>query len=283
MAIASSRRPAPARYRVLAQAFAHAFAARFAEVPRARAAAALGVSVPTLRKLLRADATINEATVGRLERALGVGRLAFATEATAPGRPIIPAITALPAGQVDATLHALAGTPMLAAFFAQVGRHVHWRGHIADEARPYRQVLTGSPTAGYHRFVVEPAALPAELILSFSIRGLGTDVAIDYGALVAGGGRARSWAYITREGHEAALTRAAFSFLTWLGPGDEVIVRGDRPSAIRAAGVLARDDGERLLADEGEPIGFRAMGYFHLPPELPAVEALTGTRRTRAR
>lgn len=274
---APARRPrhAIARYRILARPFAQAIARRFTGLAQRDVATRLGISRPTLRRLLRADGTVNLATVERLERVLREPRLGFATAAVDPARDILPALTDRPAGRVDALLHSLGKNPLLAAFFAQVGRHVHWQAHIDDRARPYRQeVRLGAAwpaTGGYARFAVEAAERPAELALSFSLAGAdGFALAIDYGLLRIDDEHVHAWELIARRSTVAPAPPGEVSFLTWLPGHDAVlVVRSDRPCRIRHVATLTTADGDARLDEPAAEAGFRAMGYFHVAPDAP--------------
>lgn len=268
------RRGPPARFRILGPAFARAIAHRFGELPRGQVARRLAVSLPTLRKLSRGEGTVNQVTITRLERALRAPHLTFAVRASDPTQAVIPSMTALPAGDLDATIRALAGNPMLAAFFGQIGTHVHWRTHIHDARRTYRDVVrapTPWPASGaYARFAVDADAPGLDLALSFALRGHNQfDLAIDFGLIRVDADAIAAWELIARRAMTAPRGAAAPTFLTWIpGHDHEVLVRSDHPCRLRHVETLAAAAGEAQL-DGAATVGFRAMGYFHVAPTAP--------------
>ncbi len=270
---AARRGGPPARFRILGPAFARVIAHRFGAAPRTEVARRLAISVPTLRKLSRGEGTVNQATIARLERALRAPHLTFAVRASDPTQAVIPSMTALPAGDLDATIRALASNPMLASFFQQIGTHVHWRTHIHDARRTFRDVVRAPapwPAAGaYARFAIDSDAPDLDLALSFALRGHNQfDLAIDFGLLRIDAAAITAWELIARRALTAPRTAAA-TFLTWIpGHDHEVLVRGDHPWRLRHVETLAPAAGEALL-DAGAAAGFRAMGYFHVAPIAP--------------
>jgi hypothetical protein len=264
----------PARFRILGPAFARAIEHRYGELARGQVAQRLAISLPTLRKLSRGEGMVNQVTIARLERALRAPHLTFAVRASDPTQAVIPSMTALPAGDLDATIRALASNPMLAAFFQQIGTHVHWRTHIHDARRTYRDVVrapTPWPTTGaYARFAIDAATPGLDLALSFALRGHNQfDLAIDFGLVRIDAGAIAAWELIARRAMTAAGTAATPTFLTWIpGHDHEVLFRSDHPCRLRHVETLAAAAGEALL-DGGAAVGFRAMGYFHVAPTAP--------------
>lgn len=271
---AARRGGPPARFRILGPAFARAVAHRFGELARGQVARRLQISLPTLRKLARGEGTVNQVTITRLERALRAPHLTFAVRASDPTQAVIPSMTALPAGDLDATIRALASNPMLAAFFGQIGTHVHWRTHIHDARRSYRDVVRAPapwpPAGAYARFAVDADAPRVDLALSFALRGHNQfDLAIDFGLIRIEAAAIAAWELIARRAMTAPRGGGAPTFLTWIpGHDHEVLVRSDHPCRVRHVETLAPAPGEALL-DGGAAVGFRAMGYFHVAPTAP--------------
>jgi hypothetical protein len=264
----------PARFRILGPAFARAVANRFGDLPRGQVARRLAISLPTLRKLSRGDGTVNQVTITRLERALRAPHLTFAVRASDPTQAVIPSMTALPAGDLGATIQALASNPMLAAFFRQIGTHVHWRTHIHDAGRTYRDVVrapTPWPATGaYARFAVDREAPTLDLALSFALRGHNQfDLAIDFGLIRVDADAIAAGELIARRAMTVRRDAAAPSFLTWIpGHDHEVLIRSDQPLPAAPVETLTAAAGEALL-DRVAAVGFRAMGYFASPPPPP--------------
>ncbi len=271
---AARRRGPPARFRILGPAFAQAIEHRFGDLPRGQVAARLAISLPTLRKLARGEGTVNHGTIARLERALRAPHLTFAVRASDPTQAVIPSMTALPAGDLDATIRALAGNPMLAAFFQQIGTHIHWRTHIHDPRRSYRAVVRAPPPwpagGAYARFAIDSDAPALDLALSFALRGHNQfDLAIDFGLVRIDAHEIAAWELIARRAMTAPRDATAPTFLTWIpGHDHEVLVRGDHPCQLRHVETLTPAAGEALL-DRSAAAGFRAMGYFHVAPTAP--------------
>jgi hypothetical protein len=269
-------RATASRFRILGEPFARAIHDRFGDLARTGVARRLSISVPTLRKLTRGEGTVNQATVARLEHALRAPHLTFAVRATDPTQAVIPSMTSLPAGDLDATIRGLAANPMLAAFFRQIGTYVHWRTHINDPARPFRHGLKAPapwPHDGaYARFAIDGDEPTVELVLSFALHGPNHfDLAIDFGLCRCDATQTATWELIARRAATAPRHGAVRSFLTWIpGHDHEVLVRSDRPCRLRHVETLTAAAGEALLdATPAHTVGFRAMGYFHVAPTPP--------------
>lgn len=261
-----------ARFRILGPAFARALDRAFAGESRATIARRLHISLPTLRKLLRGDGTVNTATVERLEAALRVERASFALVDVDPARDVVPTMTALPAAHLQATLHALAANPVVASLLAQIGRHVHWRNHVADPARPFRQSVTvpatWPATGAYARLAIDAGDAPLELVLAFPLRALHElDLVIDFGLVRLDATTARTWELIGRRGVSQARRPGPVTVLAWIpGHDRELVLRSDHPCRVRHVATLALTDGDTALDPPDPELGFRAMGYFHVPP-----------------
>ena len=274
-ALARSAAPAErgraARYRVLGAPLARALAERYDDLPRATIARRLGVSVPTLRKLVRGAGTINRVTVERIARVLHRPPESFAVASGDPARPVVPALIELPSNHLDHALRWFGANPLLARFLGEIGRTVHWQHQLVDEARPYRLEFaapSGLPVRGGYVEWTLAADGALDLIVSYRVAGPGDlGLAIDVGALRADGTEVRAWELIARRAAVGPRTAGAVTFLAWVPAGDVLLVRADGPCRLAGARAVADADAEARL--DGHTAGLRALGGFHVASAPP--------------
>lgn len=270
------------RYRLLEGAVEREIRRRWGLLPLQETARRLGLSVPTLRRMLRSEGVYNDATLRQVEDALSTPRILLAAAVDEGGEGNVPdmsLLSNLPAAAVQSILRTSGG--LLTAFevAGRARRLVHWALGVRDQRRPHRQLVhTGSVPFGgaYAQMHVDTSDGELDLVVSMILPlPMGFDIAIDFGWLRLGDGSWRSDDIIGREVFEKRASGPR-SFITFApaGPGVSFLMRGSARFDARLVGYLGINEGEERLGDASDPlVGFRARGLFHVAgDELPWAE-----------
>lgn len=262
------------RYRLLRGSVEREVLRRWGALPLNEVARKVGLSVPTLRRMMASQGVYNEVTLRRVEDALAVPRILLATavdEGDGAAVPDISKLADLPSAAIQSLLRSAGG--LFTAYDAarRAKDLIHWALGLNDEHRPHRRLVRTSnvPFGGAYACVdVEPSqGSHLDLVVSMVLpMPMSFDVAIDYGRLLLRAGRWRSDDIIGRETLDKPAGQPP-CFITF-APGamsTPFLIRGNVPFEARVGAYLPVKDGEERLRDGSDPlVGFRARGLFHV-------------------
>lgn len=262
------------RYRILRGAVERAVLRKWGTLPRSEVARRMGLSLPTLRGIIRGHGVYNEATIERLEATLATDRMLLATAVDTGGGEIMPSFTAL-ADLRAALIQRLIrfGGHFLVAqgSLRRANGLVHWAFSVQDEQREYRQLFSANnvpPHGAYALVDIDvPASAELDLVVSVVLPApRGFDLAIDYGRLLLRDGQWTSTDIIGRESfHKRAAVRLPFVTFAPAAPGLRFLARANAAFGLTPRSCLPVADAEQRLMDAADPlVGFRARGLFHL-------------------